>query len=333
MTAYPPPPNPDTASGDPRRIGVEIEFGGVSVQKAATLTRDLAGGEIEAHSAQACTVRGASIGDLGFELDMPERPRDAFAPTGDARDDGPARAVTGAIVSWLVPVELVAPPLPPDRLPELHPLIEALRRAGATGAGHGAQTAYGMHLNIELASQDVLGILPILRAFALLEHWLRAALEIDVSRRLTGFVRAYPRDYITLLADMSYAPDLTGLIKDYLRHNPTRNRALDMTPAFALLAPEATEAALIGQKVRPRPTFHYRLPDARADEPGWTPARDWMMWRLIESAAATPALMDALCLGWAEHLDDWAASRPDWVLRCADMLRAAGLIGAHGAPN
>ena len=334
MPAYAPLPQAETATGGPRRIGVEIEFGGLSVAEAVAIARDALGADAPPDSGdqhkQRLDIPG--LGEFRFELDMARRHREAFAHK-EGEEDDPLRQITGEIVNWLAPVEMVAPPLPVNQLAELHPLIARLRRAEATGAGHGAQTAYGMHFNVEITSDAITDILPQARAFALLEDWLRLALQIAMNRRLTGFVKAYPREFIDLVADPDYVPTRAQFFEDYLRLNPTRNRALDLTPIIDQLDPDRADAALGGEKRSPRPTFHYRLPDARVDEMGWTPRRDWMLWRLVERAAADPDLTLALQIGWQEHRADWSTAREDWVKRCADMLRAAGLIDRMGEPR
>lgn len=331
MSDYAQLPIPDDADGAPRSVGVEIEFGGISVADAVSIAKKRFGGEIERKSQHLQVLHVEDRGEFEFELDMAPRHVDAFAEREG--DDDPVRAITGEVVNWLAPVELVAPPISADQLPELHGLIEGLRDAGATGASHGMQTAYGMHLNIAAPSLDVEGLLPITRAFALLEDWLRETLQISTNRRLTGFVKPYPRDYLDHLARDENAPDLKKFLKDYLHFNPTRNRALDLTPIIEMLDSDLAAEVLGDEKRSARPTFHYRLPDAHVDKQAWTPRRDWMLWRVIERAAMDPAVTMALTKGWREHRATWTSSRGDWVHRCTDMLRAAGLIDSNGEPT
>ena len=35
-----------------------------------------------------------------------------------------------------------------------------------------------------------------------------------------------------------------------------------------------------------RPTFHYRLPNCRVDEPDWRIAHEWNAWVTVEALAA-----------------------------------------------
>ena len=45
-------------------------------------------------------------------------------------------------------------------------------------------------------------------------------------------------------------------------------------------------AVLPNEKINGRPTFHYRLPDARLSDPGWSIAPDWNRW--VASSASPP---------------------------------------------
>ena len=40
--------------------------------------------------------------------------------------------------------------------------------------------------------------------------------------------------------------------------------------------------------VKPRPAFHYRLPNCMIDEPQWRLAREWNLWVMIEQLANDP---------------------------------------------
>ena len=51
----------------------------------------------------------------------------------------------------------------------------------------------------------------------------------------------------------------------------------------------------------PRPAYHYRLPNCRIDEPGWSIAAEWGRWVLVERLAARPDFSERLSrtyLGW-----------------------------------
>jgi hypothetical protein len=74
-----------------------------------------------------------------------------------------------------------------------------------------------------------------------------------------------------------------------------------MLPVFAQLAPERVSHRIQGQKVKPRPAFHYRLPDSRVDEPGWGVAVDWNRWVAVERLTAEPERLAELGQAFLER--------------------------------
>ncbi|MEO1695005.1 MAG: amidoligase family protein, partial [Pseudomonadota bacterium] len=82
-----------------------------------------------------------------------------------------------------------------------------------------------------------------------------------------------------------------ALIDDYLRLSPTRNTELDLLPLLAHLDADRVRRALPDEKVRARPTFHYRLPNAEIGNPNWSALREWNRWVLVEQIAADDAFL------------------------------------------
>ncbi|MDQ2103294.1 amidoligase family protein [Azospirillum isscasi] len=322
-SAFRTPPHPSTTDGAPRTVGVEVEFADLDAPAAAAVVRRLYGGALEPESPHRCRVTGTRLGDFSVELDM----RSAHPGKADGGDSGAvgkalARALDGVVEalrpwwgnigSLVMPFEIAAPPVPIARLAELEPLFAALSAQGAAGTEASPLFAFGLHLNPQVARTDADYLLDHLKAFLLLAPWLRREIRVDPTRRLTGFVAAFPVDYAVKVADPAYRPDLDGLIADYLEANPTRNRELDLFPLFAHLAPEIMAAKLRDPHVRPRPTFHYRLPNARLGDPGWTLAQDWNRWVAVEELAADRVRLDALgadfrAFAARKALDGWAA--------------------------
>ena len=322
-TAFRTPPHSTTTDGATRTVGVEVEFADLDAPSAAAVVRGLYGGTLEPESPHRCRVTGTRLGDFSVELDM----RSAHpGKTGDGEPGALGKAVGkavdgvvealrpwwGNIGSLVMPFEIAAPPVPIARLAELEPLFTALSGQGAAGTGASPLFAFGLHLNPQVARTDADYLLDHLKAFLLLAPWLRREIRVDPTRRLTGFVAAFPVDYAVKVADPAYRPDLDGLIADYLEANPTRNRELDLFPLFAHLAPETMAAMLRDPHVRPRPTFHYRLPNARLGDPDWTLAQDWNRWVAVEELAADRARLDALgadfrAFAARKALDGWAA--------------------------
>lgn len=318
-TAFRTPPHSTTTDGAQRTVGVEVEFANLDAPSAAAVVRSLYGGALEPESPHRCRVTGTRLGDFSVELDM--RSAHPGKPNGDESGavgkaiDGVVEALRpwwGNIGSLVMPFEIAAPPVPITRLAELEPLFAALRAQGAAGTDASPLFAFGLHLNPQVARTDGDYLLDHLKAFLLLASWLRREIRVDPTRRLTGFIAAFPVDYAVKVVDPAYRPDLDGLITDYLETNPTRNRELDLFPLFAHLAPETMAAKLRDPHVRPRPTFHYRLPNARLGDPGWTLAQDWNRWVAVEELAADRGLLDALgadfrAFAARKALDGWAA--------------------------
>ncbi|NIS37837.1 amidoligase, partial [Candidatus Saccharibacteria bacterium] len=140
---------------------------------------------------------------------------------------------------------------------------------------------------IEAPALDVQTLSNYLRAYLLLHHWIVKESDIDFTRRIAPFIDEFPEDYMRLILDSSYNPSRDELITDYHEHNPTRNRPLDMLPIFTHV-----NRQLIGdfsdELVKPRPTFHYRLPNCLIDDPNWTVAREWDYWVAVEKLANEP---------------------------------------------
>ncbi len=313
---YAPLPVARTAEGSIRGVGLELEFIGPDVARTVSALREVLGGEAEGgpHSQH---LRDSSIGDIKVLLDMGFVQREGLDPD--------LKRVVGEIGSVLVPVEIVLPPLPHDALHRIDPAIDALRAAGAQGTSRGALYAFGMHINTEVISLAVEDIYPVLRAFALIEDGIRDGHPIDIGRRMLPFVDPYPRAFVDALArgeGQGYAADLIAL---YIEHNATRNRGLDLLPILRTMDAAQVRALLpAGEKGGARPTFHYRLPDCRIDEAGWSPEVEWSVWTAVERVAADPALIDALAEGWLAHRARWTTLRTDWPPRIDAILREGG---------
>jgi hypothetical protein len=285
------PPVLTNAEGRMRSVGVEMEFTGPTAEATAHAVVAALGGTVAEEDPHAYRISGTAIGDISVELDSrllhPEK-RDTLL--GQVLPK--IAAWFGSAASYVVPCELVTGPIPIDRLHEADRLIEILRKVGAKGTQDGALYAFGLHLNPEVPRRDAKTIAAHLKSFVLLNGWLRRQVAPDPTRHFLGFADPFPKDYVRRLADPGYWPALPTLIDDYLAANPTRNRDLDCLPVLLHLDRERVRAALPDEKINPRPTFHYRLPDARVSDPGWSIAPDWNRWVAVERLAADRALLD-----------------------------------------
>lgn len=296
-----PPPEPRTPDGEVRRVGVEIEFAGLPPRDTAAMVCDLFGGEVKVLSPHRLKVEETRWGTFTIELDTQYAHPDAEVleamPRGDSEWErqrhqmrldfhNRTRELIGDVVTGLVPTEIVCPPVPWDELGELDALFAALREQGAKGTEESLLYGFGLHLNPEAPSLEVESLRDHLRAYLLSAEWLRKQIDVDITREMLPHANPFPRPYALKVLAADYAPDLDTLIGDYLADNPTRNRELDMTPLFAHLRPDYPHELFLNKLVKARPTFHYRLPDARLSRPGWGSAVEWNRWIEVEKLAA-----------------------------------------------
>lgn len=244
-----------------------------------------------------------------------------------------ASTVMTGVAEIVVPYEIVTPPLPLSAFPKLAALVDRLHMLEAEGTRASFVNAFGMHLNPEIYSDEADEIRDVLRAFLLLYPYLKAEMEIDLSRRVLTYIDPFPKDYVQLVLSADYAPELQRLIEDYLTFNPTRNRALDLLPLFAHLAPDymAGRSEVDMSLVKPRPTFHYRLPNCEIDNPCWNIHRDWNLWVEVERLALDKPRLARLSEDYLAFLTgplnrlfvgDWAAHAEKNVAAAAAVRRA-----------
>ena len=287
------PPIMTNAEGRIRTVGVEIEFAGLTAEAAAKALSLSFGGGVNQKDPHAFMVKNSRLGDLAVELDL----RSAHPGKGKTLLDSMGAKLAswfGSAVRHVIPCELVTAPLSIDRLHEVDRAVAVLREAGAKGTQDGALYAFGLHFNPEVPSLEARSIVSILKAFVLLNPWLRRQVAPDTTRFLLGFADPFPQDYVRRIAAPDYWPNVPEFIEDYLAANSTRNRDLDVLPLLLYLDEARVRTRLPNEKINKRPTFHYRLPDARISDPGWSIAPDWNRWVAVERVAADRERLDAL---------------------------------------
>jgi hypothetical protein len=241
--------------------------------------------------------------------------------------EGLAEDLLRMVAERIVPVEVISPPLPMDQLGRFNRVIDCLRAAGARGTADDPTFAFGMQLNPEVPATDVDTIRQYLQAFLCLEDWLRERANVDLTRRLTFFADPFPKGYVRTAVAPGYSPHRAQLIDDYLAANPTRNRALDMLPLFAQVDETRVRARVDDDRVKPRPTLHYRLPNSEIDRPDWDLGQPWGEWLVVERLAADPVRLEALCRQYSDHLNDTLGRLTgDWKQECGQWLRENGLL-------
>lgn len=325
------PPHPRTAEGAPRRVGVEIEFTGLEPALAARLVRDLYGGRIEELDKHRFAVPETAFGRFEVELDASyahpkHRPADSDRALASAIKDkvatiqGRLATTVGDVVSLWLPYEVVAPPIEIEHLPALDRLIRILRDHRARGTGGSLIYGFGLQLNPDVVSSEADNLRRHLQAYLLLSPWLRAEIDVDPTRRLLPFADRFPAAYVATALSPDYRPDLPSLIDDYLEHNPTRNRELDLLPLFAHIDPQKVVRVVADPHIKGRPTFHYRLPNSRVDEPDWGGVvEEWNRWVKVERLAAEQSRLESAIEAYRTHLTggtegDWVERSRQWVI-------------------
>ncbi|MDP1665455.1 MAG: amidoligase family protein [Methylobacter sp.] len=301
------PPISTKASGEMRRVGVELEFSGLTLENIARLINEQFGGTVIINSAYENTITGTSLGDFKVELDF-QYLKEKGRYKQDTEDflsqlDEWSELIVRMAAEQIVPFEIVSPPIPMDRLGELELLIPRLRESGAQGTDSRTLYAFGLHFNPELPSLDHETIVCYLKAFLCLYDWLARHSKVNLTRSMTGYISPFPTDYTRQVIDLDYHPDQDRLIDDYLIANPTRNRVLDLLPLFTYLDKTRTLSVIDDKRVHPRPTLHYRLPNCQIDKPGWNIGMDWHNWLMVERLACNPECLDAICRAYIKFLD------------------------------
>lgn len=323
------PPRTHTEGGHERRVGVEVEFAGLPADAAADLVQDLFGGEVFRLDPYRYEVRETPYGTFVCELDSQYAHPEGKAPlkAGKAHElltklrDRVAETFGDVSSRWL-PVEIVAPPVPMSRLSDMERVLDALRAAGAEGTSASVVYAFALQFNPEAAALDCDYILSVMRAYLLLEDWLKARIEPDNTRRILAFATDFPGDWSRHCLPLDYRPDLAGFIEDYARFNPTRNRGLDLYPLFAHLDEARVRRLSDDPLIKARPTFHYRLPDARLSDPDWSLAAEWNDWVQVELLAEDKPRLESMVDAWMRHRGrSEPGSRKRWAREATQWLQ------------
>jgi hypothetical protein len=278
-----------TDDGKERKVGVEIELSGLGYEALVTLSSRLLGGEAQPVSRYVSEI-STNVGAFTIELDSdPIKDldlQDQRLPESVQELGGQAMSVIDAAAEKIVPLEIISPPLPFSELERIEKFCDELRKAGALGSREAIYYAFGLQLNPELPDLKASTLVRYLQAFAALYEWLKTRHQVDLSRKLTSYIEPWSSTYIDLLVAEDYNPDMDQLMKDYLHYNPTRNKALDLLPLFAYLNSNLLSEYVKDERIKSRPTLHYRLPDCDIDNPLWHFSTVWNDWVVLEQLAA-----------------------------------------------
>lgn len=295
---------------------------GLSAEDAARHIVDLFGGEKEARDASGMTgevlaVSGTSLGDFGIRFAPPDSPAE--------ERPGATRALTRAAVEKLAAVsgpvsscEVHCPPVPFREVDCLDRLLDELRRSGAARDREAAPLPLGFDLVVDAEDTGADTIASVIKSFCLISDWLRQDYAAPDIEEAIAFPEPYSLDYRTLVAEPGYQPDINRLAADYIRHNPTRNRELDLLPLFADIAAEALETEDTLPPIQPMRAYCYRLPRAGLARAGGIVADELQRWQMVESIAADPVRLGQMGEAFLARSHEFVEA--DWTDECEKWL-------------
>lgn len=299
--SYSLPPIINNQHSELRTVGFELEYSGLDIQTSADIIIDIFGGELQKKSDVTYEIKNSTIGNFTVELDArilkkmaQENYLEPFGIDQESEIIHYVEELINEVAQTVVPLEIIMPPVPIDQLDQLSPLIDKMRTQKAEDTNSSWMNAFGLHINPEVPSVDIDVILSQFKAFLLLYEWLVDFIEVDLSRRLTPFIKPFPKKYMLKSVRKDYLPDMETFIRDYLNENPTRNRPLDMVPLFIHINQSLVENFMDTTKSNGRPTYHYRLPNSNLQSKQWNMLQEWNAWVLIEKVAANVDLMHYL---------------------------------------
>jgi hypothetical protein len=319
------PPEANKDDGSPRMVGFELEFSGISLDETAGAVQSALGGELQSESSAERVIHTDSFGEFIIELDWAYLKRKASG-TDRGEEGSEWLEHLSQAAALLVPVEVVCPPIPLTDLSVLTPMVSELRDAGAIGTEESLIAAYGVHINTEISRLDADTLFSYLRAFAILQWWLVDAHEVDATRKVSPYVDLYPEVYLRQVLSKSQST-MDAIFADYLDHNASRNRALDLLPMLAAIDSDRVRDAVDDPKIKARPAFHYRLPNCHIERPDWTLASSWNTWCVIERLADRKDDLDALADEFlAADRPILGVGRSDWVRFIDQWLKDRALV-------
>ncbi len=318
-------------AGDTRRVGFELEYSGLTLKKSAAVLLKEVGGRVRIVNPYHFKIEQTPYGTFTLILDFQFLVESGLekwlhavgldrALEPDAIDA--IERFIADISEAVVPYEVTTPPLYLQDLGLADRVKEALRRHGAMGTGADPFYAFGFHINPEAPLVSVDAILGVLRSFFILYDYLVEWIKPDMTRRLTPYIDPFDEAYMRLLLDSEYNPTMPQLIDDYLEYNPTRNRALDLLPLFAYIDIDRVAKRLEGEKISARPAYHYRLPNSKVDEEGWSTSEAWNSWVLVERLASEEKVLLDMAEEYLDILDspfsifkkeEWMRKVKRWV--------------------
>jgi hypothetical protein len=212
---------------DRTRTGIEVEFAGMTPEKAASVVARAIGGKIVKRTTPIKTtvdriladgtkvykealmthyiIEGSRIGEVDLK---PENNQ-----TSDFEDLDLSKVI----------VELVTEPIRYSQIPDLQRALNALRAAGATGTS--PTTAVSAQVNAEIAEggyekaisqNNIDSVVNLLRAYMKPEHRKMIREHLRAPEIRQPFVGDYSPGFMTKLLNPSYRPTARELYDDYI---------------------------------------------------------------------------------------------------------------------
>lgn len=319
------PPKTTNYEGLPRNIGLELEFAGLTPLETLDIVAGVYGGEVHRETRFEYRIAGSALGELILELDavyLKDLAREAQQDESRSELEKLTDDALAGAAQVVVPWEIVTAPISMERLPELEPLIAALRDKGARGTRHSPWYAFGLHLNPEMPALDPATILSYLRSYTCLYDWLVDREQLDPSRKwFTPYIETFDSAYLELILEDSYAPGMERLIDDYLEWNPTRNKSLDMLPLFSHIDKDRVERKVPDPRIKSRPALHYRLPNCDIDREDWSIGSPWGRWLEVEYLADDQEKLYRACRAFRRELGRGPRLfKSRWIEQCESWL-------------
>lgn len=311
--------------GNPRKVGVELEFTGLELDDIAGILKQEIGGHLERINPYHNYLKDTSLGS-SFSMEIDAMLLKEMVIQGYLENLGITHEedfkfreaidkLLKEVAESVVPYEVSSPPVLIKDLPKIEAIKNHLREAGAKGTEDSWFYAFGLQLNPDVPSLETKEILDYLRAFLIFYYWLKQRLEIDFTRQITPYVNAFSKKYNRKVLDPDYNPTQAEFIDDYLYFNATRNRALDLLPLLAYLDENRVQQTIDDSLVKARPTFHYRLPNSQVSLESWSIIEEWNNWVLVERLAENKEAIHDLGSAYLEYLNNPFYSKQDWLLK------------------
>ncbi len=296
-----------------RNIGFEIEFSNIDIEKILEILEKDFDFEVKKVNNYFYKL-GSQYGDFVLELDfelltkqkLKKSVKNLSKMVGiniSQEDIEYIENFIGELSKDIVPYEISTPPLPLDKIYIIENIVEKLTKNNAKGTTHKVYYAFGLHINVEVISLHVDSLLSYLRAYMILQDFINKDAKVDLARKITPFIDNFQIDYIKYILDENYSPSIEDFINDYIKFNPTRNRSLDMLPILGYINEKQVRKLLPNEKIKPRPTFHYRLSNSMVGETNWRVLDEWNRWILVENLANNKELLADISKEYIKYLD------------------------------